>query len=84
MDNEETITTYNNLILKISKLQKYMTDNANSIPAVEFNSIADDLGMLVDKIYRMRDIIEEDNIHFNNSFIGSNVIFKNGGKKWII
>ena len=42
------------------------------------------LGFIVD-----RDIIEflkgynfvVDNIHFNNSFIGSNVIFKNGGKK---
>ena len=43
-----------------------------------------DFGFIVDT-----DIIEflkgynfvVDNIHFNNSFIGSNVIFKNGGKK---
>ena len=43
------------------------------------------LGFIVD-----RDIIEflkgynfvVDKIHFNNSFIGNDVIFKNGGKKW--
>lgn len=60
MDNTATILVYNNLILKIQKIQDYMTDNAYNIPAVEFNDIADDFGMLVDKIYKMRDKIEED------------------------